>query len=191
VLSEQKGITHLLAAARTLLQAHPRLRFLIVGGGRLEAALRQEAQALGLEERVVFTGWRQDAAELMGVLDVFVMSSLWEAMPMVLLEAMGARRAIVATDVGDNRRVVADGRAGVVVPPKDSAALARAIEDVVSNPALAAGLREAAYDEYVARFSVGRMLANHETLYARIASLEAPAAVADGEMVESGFGGRR
>ena len=142
----RRGFRYLLSAARTLLDWDRRLRFLIVGGGHLEAALRSEADALKLGSRIVFTGWRQDAAELMTALDVFVMSSLWEAMPMALLEAMAARRAIVVTDVGDNRRTVGQcGRGAIVVPPADADALVRAIAEIVADPALASALQESAY----------------------------------------------
>jgi glycosyltransferase involved in cell wall biosynthesis len=165
VLSEQKGVSYLIAAAHRLAARDSRLRFLIVGGGRLEAELREQARSLGQGPRMVFTGWRSDGAELVAAMDVFVMSSLWEAMPMALLEAMASRRPIVVTDVGDNRSVVADGRAGVLVPPADTDALAGAIDAVVASPDRARALAEAAYAEYVARFSVDRMVADHEALY--------------------------
>jgi glycosyltransferase involved in cell wall biosynthesis len=169
VLSKQKGITYFLSAARRLLDRDPRLRFLVVGGGHLEPLLRAEADALDLGARVVFTGWRQDAAELMAMLDVFVMSSLWEAMPMALLEAMAARRAIVVTDVGDNCRVVGgNGQGAIVVPPADAEALAHAIYAVTSSPALASGLRETAYREYLQRFSVERMVSEYARLYEQL-----------------------
>lgn len=168
VLSEQKGVTYLLRAIRQLVDRGTRAKFLIVGGGPLEAALREEAHTLGLDSRVSFTGWRQDCAELMTALDIFVMSSLWEAMPMVLLEAMSAKRAIVVTDVGDNRRVVDDGRCGLVVPARDASGIARALEHLVATPDDARALGLAAAERYQAWFSVGRMVAAHEDLYARL-----------------------
>jgi glycosyltransferase involved in cell wall biosynthesis len=169
VLSEQKGISHLLDAARMVIECRPGTRFLIVGGGRLEGELRARAASMGLGSQVVFTGWRQDAAELLMTLNVFVMSSLWEAMPMVLLEAMAARRAIVVTDVGDNRGVVAYGRAGLVVPPGDGAALARAILVVLATPRLAESLAAEAEREYRRRYSVNAMLTAYDGLYMRLA----------------------
>ena len=140
VLSRQKGITYLLQAVPELLRRQPRVRVLVAGGGPLLAPLREEAQALGVADRVIFTGWRQDNLELLTALDVFVMPSLWEAMPLALLEAMAARRAIVVTDVGDNRRVVDDGRCGVVVPAGDPAALAAAIDRLLGDPLAAAAM---------------------------------------------------
>lgn len=169
VLSEQKGVPFLLGAARQVLERRPHVRFLIVGGGPLEASLRDQARALGLASSVVFTGWRPDSQELMTALDVYVMSSLWEAMPLALLEAMAARRAVVVTDVGENRRVLADGACGLVVPPRDANALARTIAALLDDRDLANRLRDAAFDRYAREYSVERMTAAHEALYTRMA----------------------
>ncbi|MGE3885909.1 MAG: glycosyltransferase [Vicinamibacterales bacterium] len=168
-LSEQKGVIHLLRAARQVLDGGARVRFLIVGGGPLESSLRSDARALGLGSDVIFTGWRPDSLELMTALDLFVMSSLWEAMPMALLEAMAARRGIVVTDVGDNRRVVDDGRCGLVVPPADAGALAGAISTLVHDATLLGALREAAVHRYEQHYSVDRMATAYEELYMRLA----------------------
>jgi glycosyltransferase involved in cell wall biosynthesis len=170
VLSAQKGISVLLQAARTVVDRNPRVRFLIAGGGPLERQLRAEAAALGLGSRAVFTGWRQDNLELLTALDVFTMSSLWEAMPLALLEAMAARRPIVVTDVGDNRLVVAGGECGVVVPPSDAAALAAGIERLVRDPAAAAAMAARAQDRFERQFTTAHMLANYETCFEAIAT---------------------
>ena len=115
----------------------------------------------------IFTGWRQDNLELLTALDVFVMPSLWEAMPLALLEAMAARRAIVVTDVGDNRRVVDDGRCGVVVPAGDAAALAAAIDRLLADPLAAAAMAARAQERFGAAFTTARMVHEYEALYAQ------------------------
>jgi glycosyltransferase involved in cell wall biosynthesis len=170
VLSEQKGVTFLLRAFRRLVDEGSQAKFLIVGGGTLEKTLRNEAQELGLGDRVQFTGWREDAGELMTMLDVFVMSSLWEAMPMALLEAMAMSRAIVVTDVGDNRQIVDGGQCGILVPPGDPAALATAISRLVADPHLRCSLGEAARSQLHERYTVDRMVTAYEDLYAELAS---------------------
>jgi glycosyltransferase involved in cell wall biosynthesis len=170
VLSEQKGLTYLLQAARRLADRGCRARFLIVGGGPSEAALRAETQALGLESSVTFTGWRPDGPELMGMLDIFVMPSLWEAMPMALLEAMAARRAVVVSDVGDNRLVVDGGRCGVVVPPRDPEALGRALGGLICDPARREAMGLAACERHRTHYSVARMIAGYEDLYSAVVS---------------------
>jgi glycosyltransferase involved in cell wall biosynthesis len=170
VLSEQKGLTYLLQAARRLVDRGCRARFVIVGGGPLEAALKEEAQALGLGESVIFTGWRPDGPELMSMLDVFAMPSLWEAMPMALLEAMAARRAVVVSDVGDNRVVVDGGRCGIVVAPRDVEALACAIGDLVADSSRRTALGLAACERHRTAYSVNQMIAGYEALYTAVAS---------------------
>ena len=167
VLSRQKGITHLLQALPDLLRRQPRVRVLVAGGGPLLTPLREEAQARGVADRVIFTGWRQDNLELLTALDVFVMPSLWEAMPLALLEAMAARRAIVVTDVGDNRRVVGDGECGGVVPAGDPAALAAAIERLLGDAAGAAAMAARAQARFRSTFTVARMVREYEALYAQ------------------------
>jgi glycosyltransferase involved in cell wall biosynthesis len=165
VLSEQKGISYLLQAARLLGQQNGRIRFLIAGGGPLEASLRQQARDLGLESRVVFTGWRQDNLELLTALDVFVMSSLWEAMPLALLEAMAARLPIVVTDVGDNRAVVDGGSCGIVIPPRNAEAIAEAIGHLVGRPERARELAGRAHSRFLECFTTARMLEEYERVY--------------------------
>jgi glycosyltransferase involved in cell wall biosynthesis len=169
VLSEQKGITYLLQAAPRILGYDPRVRLLIVGGGPYEAALRAEAAALGMGGRIVFTGWRADGAALLPALDVFVMASLWEAMPMVLLETMAAARPLVVTDVGENRAIVADGDCGTVIPPRDAGAIADAVCQLIARPDEAAAMGGRARARFEERFTTARMAAAHADLYERLA----------------------
>jgi glycosyltransferase involved in cell wall biosynthesis len=169
VLSEQKGITYLLQAAPRILGRDPRVRLLVVGGGPYEDALRAEAAALGLGSRIVFTGWRADGAALLPALDVFVMASLWEAMPMVLLETMAAGRPIVVTDVGENRAIVADGSCGRVIAPRDPQGLADAVNSLLSEPADASAMAQRARARFEERFTTARMAADHAELYERLA----------------------
>lgn len=169
VLTRQKGITHLLNAARRIVDQDPRVRFLIAGGGPLEETLRTEARSLGLDGRVVFTGWRRDNLELLSALDVFVMSSLWEAMPLALLEAMSARRPIVVTDVGDNRMVVDGGACGVVIPPADADAIVAAVQGLIADPDGARAMAARAHARFLARFTTAQMLRQYEGIYERVA----------------------
>jgi glycosyltransferase involved in cell wall biosynthesis len=126
-LSAQKGHRHLLDAAALLLPRLPSARLLVVGDGDLLPALRAQADAVGLAERVVFAGHRTDVADLLGALDVFCISSLYEGTPLALFEAMAAGKAIVSTSVDGCREVLEDGATGLLVPPGDPAALASAL----------------------------------------------------------------
>jgi glycosyltransferase involved in cell wall biosynthesis len=169
VLSRQKGIPLLLETTVALRRERPDLRVLIVGGGPLEDALKQEAEALGLNDIVRFTGWREDAVALLPMIDVFVMPSLWEAMPMVLLEAMAASRPIVATDVGDNARAIEAGRSGLIVPPNNQAALTDAVRRLLVSPEERAALGAAARARFEEQFTVARMARAYEEIYTQLA----------------------
>jgi len=146
-LSAQKGHVFLLQAAQQVLARHATARLLIVGDGDLMAPLREQAQALAIAERTVFAGHRSDVPELLGALDVFCISSLYEGTPLALFEAMAAGKAIVSTAVDGCREVLREGETGLLVPPQDAAALALALERVVGDASLrarlAAGAREA------------------------------------------------
>ena len=173
VLSEQKGITYLVRAARLVAEQCPRVRFLIVGGGPLEQKLREEAAALGVSANVHFTGWRNDVADIFPALDVWVMSSLWEAMPLALLEGMASRLPIVVTEVGDNRQVVGNGSAGVLVPPGSAEAIAAAVLRLGREESTKAALADAAYRRFQTEYSISRMVAAYEAVYEAQATAQA------------------
>lgn len=180
VLSEQKGVTYLLKGAARFMAQDPRIRLLIIGGGPAEKALRAEARALNLA--AVFTGWRPDALDLLPVLDVFVMSSLWEAMPMALLEAMAARRPIVVTDVGDNKQIVDGGRCALVVPKANADAIAAAVLGLTSDPRRASALGALALQRFMERFTTTRMVSTYEALYEKICAMSTGRSVAVGRL---------
>ncbi len=130
-----KGHTHLVAAAGLLAPSLPGLRVAIVG--RLEEAapaVRAAIAAHGLERYVALLGQRRDVAALLAAADLFVLPSLWEGLPLALLEAMAAGTPVVATAVGGTPRVVEDGVMGRLAPPGDTAGLASAIGAMLADP---------------------------------------------------------
>lgn len=164
-LTEQKGVTFLLRAIAALRDRVPDLSALIAGYGPLEADHRREAAELGIAERVHFLGARLDMPAILQVLDAFVLPSVWEGLPMVLLEAMAARRAIVATDVGGVSAAVSHNVNGLLVPPRDPAALANAIEQLVRDAPMRDRFGEAGRRIFEARFSADAMTRRYEALY--------------------------
>jgi len=143
-LAEQKAYHHLLEAVALLRHSVPAVTLAVAGEGHLRQPLESRIQELGLEENVVLLGPRSDVPRLMRAADVFVSSSLWEGLPLVLLEAMDAGLAIVATEVGDVPTVV--GNAGVLVPPADPQQMADALALLLSDPARLASLGREARD---------------------------------------------
>ncbi len=138
-LHEQKGHVDLLAAAVDV----PDATFVLAGDGPLRASLEQQAGELGIADRCVFLGHRRDAMQLLAVADAFVLPSLYEGLPLSILEAMAAGRPVVATAIGGTREAVCDGVTGLLVPPSDPAALSAAIHQLRADPVLARRLAAA------------------------------------------------
>lgn len=132
-LNNQKGHAYLIRAVPEVLRKAPRTRFLLVGDGHLRGGLEAMVASLGLSHAVMFAGNRDDVASILASTDLFVLPSLFEGMPMSVLEAMAAGCAVVATDVGGTQDVVVSGQTGLLVPPEDSGALAEAILELLSD----------------------------------------------------------
>lgn len=167
-LSPQKAQDLLLSAAALVLKQRPDARFMIVGQGRLETPLKQQAEALGIAERVTFTGLRHDIPAVLAESDVFVLSSLWEGLPLTAVEAMAAARPAVLTDVGGNRDIVEHGVHGLIVPPGNVQALAAALLDLLNDPARRVAMGGAARARVRHDFSIDTITAQHEQLYEAI-----------------------
>jgi glycosyltransferase involved in cell wall biosynthesis len=137
-LSPQKGLTYLVSAMPSILAAHPNAYALVVGEGHLRDDLEAQARALGVDRRILFVGYHQNVVNYLRAMDLFVLPSLFEGMPLSILEAMGAALPVVATAVDGTPEVVADGETGLLVPPTDPDALARALIRLLDDRALAA-----------------------------------------------------
>jgi len=166
-LSEQKGITYLLKAMPAILENHPDVTLVIAGDGDLKNELETEAAALNIADSVIFAGARRDIPELLQLFDIYVMPSLWEGLPMIILEAMAAGCPIVATDVGGNGSAVIDNQTGLLVKPHNSVMLAEAINRLLSQPELRARLTGAAAELFQRQFSAHSMTRRYEKLYLR------------------------
>jgi glycosyltransferase involved in cell wall biosynthesis len=130
-LVDAKGYPDMVAAFARIRRAHPRASLLISGAGPLEAEVRRWAREAGVEASVRLLGVRSDVAALMQAADGFVMTSRWEGLPMVLLEAGASGLPIVATDVGGSRDAVVDGVSGYLTPVGVPEATARAMTRVM------------------------------------------------------------
>jgi glycosyltransferase involved in cell wall biosynthesis len=134
-------------------------------GGAFRAGLEDEAERLGVRERVVFAGYRPDATALLAELDVFVLPSWVEGLPIVVLEAMAQRKPVVATPVGGTPELVADGETGLLVPPRDPEALAAALRRLLEDPDLARRLGEAGRARVAERFTAAQQTRRVLELY--------------------------
>ena len=161
----QKGLVHLIAAMPAVLAAVPSARLLIFGEGPLRAELEAQAARLGLAQAVRFPGWRSDLVSVLPAAEVFCLASLWEAFGYVLLDAMAARVAIVATRVGGVPEVLDGGRLGELVEPADPVELAGALVKLLADPVRRAQLAHLGRTELESKYPVASMIERHETLY--------------------------
>jgi glycosyltransferase involved in cell wall biosynthesis len=170
-----KGHRHLLDAVARIAGRHPRVHVAICGRGELADVLRRQARELGIAQRLHLLGLRADVASVLASADIFVHPSVSEGLPLALLEAMFAGRAIVASRVGEVGTALADGGAGALVPAGDSAALAAAIEKLLDHPLHARTLGERAQRRARAEYGVTHMVERYASLYAGVLGRSRPA----------------
>ena len=165
-LDKAKDYPNLLNAFSMLFQGRPDARLMIAGDGPLVSELHSMVRRLGMDRHVCFLGLRLDMPALYAASDALVLSSSWEGMPVVILEAMASERPVVATHVGAVPEVVEDGKSGLIVPPRDHVALATAMERMMEFPVeyrQAFGL--AGYDRVRAEFSLDAVIDKWEHLF--------------------------
>ncbi|MCX6049382.1 MAG: glycosyltransferase family 4 protein [Chloroflexi bacterium] len=168
-LTEQKGHTYLVDAIPTVLAQVPQAYFVWVGEGPLEDELRAQLQHAKIDERhVLFAGWRSDASELLAIADLFVLPSLFEGLPLVVLEAMAIGIPVVGTRVCGTWEAIEDGVNGRLVEARDSAALAAAVLEALTEPALVAEWCKAGRASIDQVFNVTRMVGELVMLYERL-----------------------
>jgi glycosyltransferase involved in cell wall biosynthesis len=164
-LTHQKGHCYLLRALPMLACDHPALRCLVVGDGHLYGELVELVTRLGVQDRCIFMGVRQDIPAVLSALDILVVPSLSEGMPYVVLEGMASGKPVVATAVNGIPEVVEDRVTGRLVPRQDSGALVEVIGELLTDPESSAVMGRAARRKVEERFSVERWIARLEALY--------------------------
>jgi len=164
-LTPVKGLSYLLQSISILLRQRANVRLLIVGDGVIRKDLEAQARDLGIGENVVFLGHREDTEALLQALDIFVLPSLNEGIPMALLEAMAASRAVVASRVGGIPEIVEDGVEGILVEPMDATQLAENCGRLIESPEIAMKMGEQARKRVVQEFSAVAMADRVAGLY--------------------------
>lgn len=163
-LMPSKGNQYLVDAAPNVLAAHPDARFFIVGEGELQPELEAQARALGLGDRLVFTGYTRDVAAALSALDLVVFPSLWEGTPLTVFETLAMGKPIVATDADGLVDVLTDRKDALIVPKANAELLAAAINHLFESPALAAALSTEAR-KTGARYDIAAFVRKMERLY--------------------------
>lgn len=166
-LSEEKGVAYLLRAMPEIIKRYPDINLVIAGKGASEKDLKREAADLGIEKNTLFIGPRLDMPEVLKILDLYVLPSLREGLPTILLEAMAAGCPIVATDVGGNHMAITHGESGSLVESKNPGALAAEIVRVLGDEQLRNSYARRGLELFRSKFTAQEMTAQYEKLYLR------------------------
>lgn len=167
-LTQQKGLAYLIDAAPAVLASEPNALFVIAGNGEDRAALEAQTVARGVRTRVIFAGRRDDGTQLLKQMHLFVLPSLWEGVPLALIEAAMAGVPIVTTNIAGNRELIVDGVTGWAVPSKNAPALAAAILDALCHPSLAAQRASKAQQIAREKFTLPALAAQYTALYQQL-----------------------
>ncbi|MEK6654578.1 MAG: glycosyltransferase, partial [Thermodesulfobacteriota bacterium] len=177
-LGNDKGQHILIQAAPYVIEKFPDAMFMIVGEdlgkkGEYRRELEAMAAGLGIEDKIIFTGYRTDIMDLMEAFDLFVLPSVFtEGLPVVIMEAMLAKKPVIAASVGGSPEIVLDARTGTLVPPADPGRLAEAIIYHLSNPGISKQMAENGYELLKQRFSLKQMLDKTMEIYQEL--MESP-----------------
>lgn len=167
VLSERKGLKELLSALGTDPLKHMSWHLEVAGNGE-QGPFREQAQTLGFEDKVRFHGWvdQDGMRRLLSGCDIMVLPSRNEGLPMIIIEAMAHGLAVVSTPVGSIRDALEDGVTGLLVPPKDVAALAQALARLIEDPATRRSMGAAGRARWTQHFEISRLNDRLQTVFA-------------------------
>jgi len=172
-LSPEKGLAYFLTAAKEVLRNFPTCIFLVIGNGPDNENLVRLADQLGISNKVVFTGFQSNTAKFYSIMDVMVISSITEGLPMVLLEAMASEKPVVSTRVGSIPRVLQHGIHGLLVEPGNVRQLGDAIKYLLENKRKAQQFGKKGYERVATHFSSISMSLQYEEIYTRLLQFHA------------------
>jgi len=168
VLREPKGIQYMIEALPEILERIPNAFYLVIGDGDYAKELKSLAVTHKVEKRVVFAGHRTDIPEILASSDVFVLPTLGDALPTVLIEALAAKKPIIASNVGGVPEIITNEVTGILVPPADAKMLATACLRVLQNKSLAKKLAENGYQTVKQKFDVDTQVKQLSNLYQQL-----------------------
>ncbi len=168
-LADHKGHKYLIEATKILKEFSPKIKVIIVGEGPLRMELDKQSKESGVEDMVFFLGFRKDIPQILSSLDQFVLSSYLEGLGTSILDAMACRLPVVATRTGGIPEIVTHRKTGLLVPPRNPRALARAILKLYADRGLASHLGQTGYEVVHKKFSAESKADKVITLYKRLA----------------------
>jgi glycosyltransferase involved in cell wall biosynthesis len=168
-IDKVKRIDLLLQAFRQVYEQREKAHLVIAGEGNLKGEMEALASALGISHAVRWPGFHRNMPRLLAAIDVYVQSSVNEGLSLSILEAMAAEKAVVATNVGAAKEVIADGETGFLVPPGSSTAIATAVIALLDDPERRAAISRAARAHVESEFDLRKMVDQYGAVYARLA----------------------
>ncbi len=168
-LHVQKGYEYLIEASKSVLKSYPNVKFVLIGDGELRRNLESLAIKVGVKNSFSFLGNQPNVSKLLAQIDIFVLPSLWEGLPLVLLEAMAAKKPIVATNVNGITEIIESEKEGILVAPKDPVSLSKAIIRLIEDEGLRKRFTENGYKKVVNKFSLKTMIKKTESVYLKYA----------------------
>lgn len=158
VFKPQKAPFDFVQAAAEVVKQCPRAEFIIAGGGPMLNPARELAEKLNIRDKIHFLGWRKDIPEVINALDIFILTSLWEGLPQVILQAMMASKPVIANAVDGSKEVVVHGVNGYLVPPGCPHLIAQKIIELINNPSKRNEMGKRGKAGIYPEFSLERML---------------------------------
>lgn len=172
-LEKQKGHEYLVEAAPKILKRFPKIKFVFAGDGSLREQLKARIRELGIEENFVFLGFRDDIPELLSSFDAFILPSLYEGLPNVVLEAMSCSNPVIATAVDGTPEAVVEGQTGYLVPSMQPEPLAEAIVRLLGDEKKMKEMGDKGRKRVELEFSVESQVKNFEDLYTKVSTVHA------------------
>jgi len=159
---KQKGHQYLLKAFKKVINKYPDIKLILAGEGKEEKHLKKLAFDLKLQKQVIFLGQRNDIPELLKIINIFVLPTLYEGMPNVILEAMAAKRPIITTNIPENQELIENQKQGLLVPVKAPKELAQAMFELIKNPEKRNFLANNAFEKAKSHFSLDKTIKSLE-----------------------------
>ena len=161
----QKAPQDFIELAKLVTANSRNVKFIMIGDGQLHGHLQKLISNYKLQDKVILAGWRRDIPQVLSALDIFVLTSLYEGLPIVVLEAMASAKAVVATHTGGIAEVIKDGENGFLVTPKEPQELAGRVFSLLNDANLRKRLGENARLSITGSFSVSSMVLAHQKVY--------------------------
>jgi glycosyltransferase involved in cell wall biosynthesis len=189
-LDLQKGFEYLLRAARELCKMFPDLKIVIAGEGPDRNRIEEMIQQYGLQSSVVLAGQQSNMPAVYAAMDIFVLPSLNEGLPMTVLEAMAASKPVIATRVGAIPSVIRDGENGLLVAPKDSEGLRNAVASLLNDPERRRQLGDQAHAWVSQNYTSEAMALKYREMYEGVLWKPAPSAISAQQVDHSNINAR-